>query len=378
MSVFIPSPNIHADVAINQHLVPQCYMREWSYNGGKSVWIYKKKEQLTEDYPEHKRWKIESKSTKKINALDNFHDLKAGSPYLPEEAMEEIYGFLLKFDISIEGETIDTLEKINQHYFEFENWNIADSDGRAITADEKKQIALCLKESRYTYIETEWAKTYENNWRTYITAIEQKVRNLKASVLPEITEPQQGDGISKNDIELLMKYLIIYDWRSFQGNEYFNQAFEYVESVLPELRNIEIPESSRLHPEDTTVMEEIKHNIRLKYFIDFLKNDTGMIRTFIEMYKENLEICFYLTDSSYPFITSNTPAFIINREDGLKEHVLVALPTMLIALGRGAVNQFIISNLNHEEVDYYNKKIANHGDILIVPSESYDVASLLH
>ena len=59
MGIVIPEPNIHPDVAINQHLVPQCYMREWSYNNGNSVWVYNKEEHFNEESPEKSNWTIE-------------------------------------------------------------------------------------------------------------------------------------------------------------------------------------------------------------------------------------------------------------------------------------------------------------------------------
>ena len=59
----IPSPKLHPEVAINQHLVPQCYMRQWSYNRNKSVWIFDKNAKLDGEKTD---WRIESKKIEKI------------------------------------------------------------------------------------------------------------------------------------------------------------------------------------------------------------------------------------------------------------------------------------------------------------------------
>ena len=120
----IPKPNTHPDVAKNQHLVPQTYMKAWSYNGGNSVWVYDKKylEEGLENADEKTIWKIESRSIERINAITNFYDMKAGDMYLSEDALEEIYGFLKGYDISFEGENLDTYEKLNQHFFDIDNW----------------------------------------------------------------------------------------------------------------------------------------------------------------------------------------------------------------------------------------------------------------
>ena len=77
MSMVIPNPRTHSDVAVNQHLVPQCYMREWSYNGGRSVWVFDKTQQYNEQVPEASDWIIISRKADKINAIDNFYYLKA-------------------------------------------------------------------------------------------------------------------------------------------------------------------------------------------------------------------------------------------------------------------------------------------------------------
>ncbi|MDD3363289.1 MAG: DUF4238 domain-containing protein [Hespellia sp.] len=372
----IPEPKSHLDVAINQHLVPQCYMREWSYNGGNSVWIYNKKELFNETKPENSDWSITSKSTKKINAIDYFHDLKAGSNYLPDDALEEIFGFLSAFTINLDGEKLETLTDLNRNYHRHEEWHIVDSTGNSISDVDKAKIEAYLNESRYVYIETEWNKAYENNWRSYITGIEEKVRKLKESVPPEEKEAQPAYGITKYDLDLIFKYLLIYDWRSFEGNDEFNKAIECVRNIIPEIMNLDISEEDRTHQEDTTVIDAFAHDLRLKYFIQFLKDDTGILRTCIDQYEKNLQICFLLTDKEHPFITSNTPAFVFVREDGYKEHILVARPTMIVSLGRGEKNHFIVSNLLPEQVEIYNRGIAKHGHLLIVPEENYDIATL--
>ena len=32
----IPAPKTHDDVAMNQHLIPRCYMKAWKHNSGKN------------------------------------------------------------------------------------------------------------------------------------------------------------------------------------------------------------------------------------------------------------------------------------------------------------------------------------------------------
>ncbi|AOZ95937.1 hypothetical protein bhn_I0903 [Butyrivibrio hungatei] len=45
----IPEPINHKETAINQHLVPRCYMKAWTYNTAQSsVWLYKSNGQFTD------------------------------------------------------------------------------------------------------------------------------------------------------------------------------------------------------------------------------------------------------------------------------------------------------------------------------------------
>lgn len=42
----ISAPNTHNDVAMNQQLIPRCYMKAWKHNSGKDpkVWLFDKGE----------------------------------------------------------------------------------------------------------------------------------------------------------------------------------------------------------------------------------------------------------------------------------------------------------------------------------------------
>ena len=44
---------------------------------------------------------------------------------------------------------------------------------------------------------------------------------------------------------------------------------------------------------------------------------------------------FILTDAKHPFVTSERTVFMNILDNGQKEHIFVALPTMLISMGRG-------------------------------------------
>ena len=99
-------------------------MREWSYNGGRSVWTYNKSERFNTEHPEQSAWIIESHPTKKIYSIDNFHDLKAGSLFLPEDAKQELFGFLLQFDIELDGNKLNLVDDFYKNYPRINEWKI--------------------------------------------------------------------------------------------------------------------------------------------------------------------------------------------------------------------------------------------------------------
>lgn len=63
-------------------------------------------------------------------------------------------------------------------------------------------------------------------------------------------------------------------------------------------------------------------------------------------------------------------------ENGQKEHIFVALPTLLISMGRGDKGQFFVSNLKPDEVDEYNKIIAKNNEFIISCSNNLDVKKI--
>lgn len=51
----IPEPKTHGDVAMNQHLIPRCYMKAWKHNSGRNpkVWVFDKDGGYCESNPEN-------------------------------------------------------------------------------------------------------------------------------------------------------------------------------------------------------------------------------------------------------------------------------------------------------------------------------------
>lgn len=58
----IPAPKTHDDVAMNQHLIPRCYMKAWKHNSGKDskVWLFDKGVDYCESNPINSNWALKS------------------------------------------------------------------------------------------------------------------------------------------------------------------------------------------------------------------------------------------------------------------------------------------------------------------------------
>lgn len=72
-------------------------------------------------------------------------------------------------------------------------------------------------------------------------------------------------------------------------------------------------------------------------------------------------------------MTSERHVFMNILDNGQKEHIFVALPTMLISMRRGDKGQFLVCNLSPDEVDAYNRTIAKNNEFIISRDSNLDV-----
>ncbi len=374
----IPVANKHEDTAVNQHLVPQCYMREWGYNPKKSsVWVYEKDCSVVETDIEEINHIYGSKPIKKINAIDNYYDIKAGCYFMPQEALDEIFGPTMHLIVKFEEQVLDTEKKRNDKFKLFDEWIITDDLGVELTETERLALKQYFSDARYVFIEKEWDRQYENNWRDYIKNLEEKIRKTKAGIDCKVIDGKTVSSIITGDIiSEIVKLLIVFDIRGFSTDNYLNKKIDEVWNVLPkEFAEMELEPEDRMHPIETTVKEWFRHEYILHICYDILKDKhiTGVAKTIWDAYKTHLVPRFCLTDMSYPFVTSERPAFINILETGEQEQIFVALPTMLICMGRGNPGQFFINNLSKDEVDYYNKVVVQNNELIISCTDKFNI-----
>ena len=374
----IPIADKHEDTATNQHLVPQCYMREWAYNPKKSsVWLYQRDNGGEETDVDKISISYVSKQIKKINAIDNYYDIKAGCYFMPQEALDEIFGPTMHLTVTLDGISLDTEKKRNEKFGLFDEWIVSGVDGNVITEEEKVDLKKYFDEARFVFIEKEWDHQYENNWRTYINDFYNKILQTKRGIGCNIVgEKNMSTLVTAEMISEIIKLLIVFDVRGFSSDEYINEQIDSIFDILPsEIFDMELEPEDRMHPTETTVRECFRHQFILHLCYDILKGNqmSGIVNTIWEGYKEHLIPRFCLTDVNHPFVTSERPVFMNILDNGQKEHIFVALPTMLISMGRGDKGQLFVCNLSPDEVDVYNRTIAKNNEFIISCDRNLDV-----
>lgn len=358
MNFTVPPAATHPSVAKEQHLVPRTYMRQWSYNGGDSIWVVEKSKL---------DMGIHSKNVDKINFKVGFHDIKAGDIFVPDEALTKIFGFLTNLDIECDQKKLTTLKEINSNFYRYEEWIIRDSDGNVATRKEKNEIFRVLSQSRYTFIEEEWCYQFEDQLISFITGLEAKIR-CKVTVTPP--------SLSKSEYEKLMEYLLIFDFRNEKGNSYVNDAINIFPMDI--FDDIDISPKERSHAFNKTGGDELRHAIRISSFYKYLTNRKGTIKQMVDNYLNNFGIGIYLTSSAFPFVTSELSSLIVTRPDGLKEHIFVATPTMLITTFKDPVRGHgFIENIRPKDVRKYNKRIAAESNTVIMNRNDFNIHKLL-
>lgn len=167
---------------------------------------------------------------------------------------------------------MDSAEKLDKNICHIDNWVIKDSNGVTFTEVERSLLKKYLAESRWTYVETEWARTYENDWGQFIQMQESKIRQTYAQ-----RNSSNKRNVIQDELNRLMKYCIIYNWRSIASNEIFNEIYDSI-SFSNELKAITIPEDERTHEEDVTAYDEMRNASIIKAFVDYLQADSGKMK----------------------------------------------------------------------------------------------------
>ena len=129
--------------------------------------------------------------------------------------------------------------------------------------------------------------------------------------------------------------VIVSDYTSIKSNIQFNDAWEWLCKEVLRLDEIDIPEEERELPILDNAAEEMKHNLLLKFYRQYL-NDSGVIYTHAMANLYNTSFHFLVADGPETFNTSDNPVFVFRRLDGKLQGVLPLSPRILMAQGRNS------------------------------------------
>lgn len=347
-----------ASDAVYHHLIPRAYMRSWCFKKD-SIYIFDKNDK--------KEKGPVNRNIEHICGRNYYHSIKAGSLYSNSDALEYIFGFLKDYNIELNGKPIDSLSDKNMNFFDYDNWIIKYPNNVIVSRKKRNEIKHQIKQNKYNEIEEQWSYQFENDWGNVIKSLSEKIIQIKS-----------GEEVFLTDVDedILMKYIVMFDWRGFLSNEQFNASYNLVfDSIKDFFEGIEIPYTEQIYPGDITPYDEFRHALLLKYYDEFL-NNKGIIYNNFKTYKEKLTMLFCISNEEDKFITSSNPSFTFINEIGLREQFFVALPNLLILLcknNESEPNSYKIAKLSKEEVQRYNKTIFQNNDFIILPSNSMEL-----
>lgn len=313
------------------HLVPQTYMSAWAHGKGTlNVEFLSAPEVIVERNKEN------------IAGITDFHSIKAGMPICTEIDTDIIFKPISPYIVEYEGNILISSLDMNEKYYDFENWIVKRENGSLVR---KKGIKSEIEKIKIKDIESNWSTKYENKWASEVMKIEAAVLHAK-------------DGsISMFDLDYLMKFFTALDWRSFSSNHYFEEVYRSLTCDI--LDNIEIPSDERILPALKTASDEIRHNLLLQFYRQYL-NDTGVMFKDAMANLQHTNFHFLIAHCSTEFITSDSPAFLHIREDKKLQGLLPITPRILMVKGKREGNNnlyYDVTYISDEEVKKYNDVI---------------------
>lgn len=328
------------------HRIPKTYLKAW----GESVWYYDKQ-----------TGKSEKRNIETIMGQSYFHSIKAGSTFQTPKSLSKIFAPLSGLSIQYNNIPLSTPVLQNQYWYEYDNWEIS-NNGKVISRKQRNVLKTMISQINDNTIEDLWSSKYESGWAETISHVEQVIKefcNGKKSTL------------TRDEYEELLRYYVMYLWRSSDGYEEAAKAFDWIMSLFPEGGNIPLEQPVR--PGDKTIKDELWHEYLLSEYQKFLRG-AGTMQAQFEAYGKNLTLVVRI-DMEERLITSDNPCFEYTREDEIKEPIFVALPSLLITLAKkdpDEPNAYRIIQMGSKDVDHYNKLVFENGNQIISRTDLKD------
>lgn len=313
------------------HLIPRTYFSAWEHGSGTLYVQFCGEEEVVE------------RNKDRIAGVTNYHSIIAGMPIVTETDAQKIFASLNDFEVRYSGQIITDALELNRLYYDFANWEIFRADGSPVS---KKRIKAQIEDVKIRDIESLWSSKYEDAWGQIRDELITKVTSAATVCIPAFQK------------EYLMKFYTALDWRSIKSNIQFNETWEWLCNEVLQLNQIEIPEEERELPMLENAAEEMRHNLLLKFYRQYL-NDDGVIYKNAMANLAHTSFHFLVADGQETFITSDNPVFVFRRNDGKLQGVLPISPRVLMAQGKNtdSDDKFYITHITEDAVRRYNEEI---------------------
>lgn len=321
------------------HFIPQTYMSAWANDVGTLQVEFLNNPGI-----------FKQRNKENIAGITEYHSIKAGMAICTKDDADKIFSMLAEYSVEIDGQIVsDTLE-MNRKFYDFADWIIRRKDGSLVS---KKGIKREIEKIKIRDIESNWSKKYENGWNEVVSELESIILTSTSGSMKAIHK------------DYLMRFFVALDWRSILSNDEFQKAFRLFADAL--LNEIEIPEEDRTLPCLKTASDEMKHNLLLKYYSKYLKND-GVIYTHAMESLKHTNFHFLISDGPTFFDTSDNTSFTFIRPDGLKEGLMPITPRILMVQGKCTedAGKYYITHIADDAVKQYNSVIRTNANEFII------------
>jgi len=286
----------------------------------------------------------------RIFGKNDYYSIKAGMPLCTKEDTDKIFFILNDYKVEIDGQVVKDSISMNKEYWGFDSWVIKRNDGSLVS---NRHLRREIEKVKIKDIEKNWAEKYENHWARIVRDMESVILGSKSSV---VKAKYKG---------YLIRFFVALDWRSVQGNIVFQEEYGRYAEVLKEIGDF--PEKERPLPFIDSPFEEIKHYLLLKYYRDYLM-DKGVMFDDATMKLRKTTFKFLISDEAMFFYTSDNPAFIYKREDGLYMGVMAITPKILMCIYKceETYDKYFIKRISDKEVEKYNQIIREHATEYVI------------
>ena len=346
-----------SDEAVYHHLIPQTYMKPWCFNA-KTVLVYDK---------QNESWN--ERNIEKICGINYYHSIRANSVYVTPAALEKIFGFLSIYDVSYNGVALTTLEAMHHNYQYYDDWDIRYPNGAFVSKKQRNVLKTKIQQAKFNDIEEQWSKKFENGWEKLIREIESALLAIKRKLPLKLT---------KHTFSELLRYYVMFEWRGFGGNLEYEDAFKRIDEIFP-FSSLEIPEEERALSFHTNALEEMKHNLLVKYF-NLFQDGKGIIQTYKQQLEDNCTAVFLIAPKGYNFLSSDNPCFRFKNENGETVPFFVARPQLAIVFPKKnseSPNEYCINVLSLDEMKNYNQQIFINAKNLVLNNCQIDINELI-